>query len=201
MLKIETIWHHLLYSALKKKQFKFTQKYLAELFGYSISTVNHSLKELAKIGAIRKESKFFVLTSFEKLLYYWASVRKFEKDIIYQTNYPANVLEIEGLLPARAVYACYSAARQILKESPADYNKVYFYLPQEDLTAVKKRFPQTKTAQKTNNLCILKMPEAMKQYGPITTLPQTFVDIWNLRDWYARDFLQGLKEKLYGVLS
>lgn len=198
MMKIETIWHHLLYTALTEKQFKHTQQDLAKHFSYSISTVNHALLVPARIGAVRKESKFFVLADCKKLLYYWASVRGLEKDILYQTHSDLSVFQREGVVPETAVYAAYSAGRKLLHEPPADYDKVYFYLPEEKLEQVKKRFVPNKG---TFNLFVLKMPAVMINYGPITTLPQTFVDIWNLKDWYGHDFTAVLEEKMYGLLS
>ena len=66
--------------ALEEKQFKHTQQSLAKLFGYSLSTINHALASPSQLGAIRKESKFFVLEDFQKFLYYWASVRNLEME-------------------------------------------------------------------------------------------------------------------------
>lgn len=198
MKKIETIWHHLLYVALMDKQFKHTQSELALNFGYSLSTVNHALAVPSQIGAIRKESKFFVLEDFRKLLYYWASVRGLEKQILYRTQNDLTVFQREGLVPAKAIYAGYSAAGKLLKEPAADYDKVYFYLVQKDLEEAQRRFPPQKGMP---NLFVLKMPETMAQYGKITTLPQTFVDIWNLKDWYGHDFTKALEEKMYELLS
>lgn len=198
MKKIETIWHHLLYVALVKKQFKHTQQELAKSFDYSLSTVNHALNAPSQIGAIRKETKFFVLEDFKKLLYYWASVRGLEKEILYRTQNDLTVFQREGLVPAEAIYAGYGAAGKLLGEPPADYEKVYFYLGQKDLEEAKRRFPPEKG---TANLFVLKMPETMPQYGKITTMPQTFVDIWNLKDWYGHDFTKVLEEKMYELLS
>lgn len=199
MRKIETIWHHILWLALEEKQFKHTQQELAKFFGYSLSTINHALTAPTQLGAIRKESKFFVLENFQKLLYYWGSVRNLENDIIYQTYFDADILEIEGLLLPESIYAGYSAGRQILKQAPADYSKVYCYFSKADLAKVKERFPANK--EKPANLFILKQHPAMKHYGSVTTLPQTFVDIWNLKDWFSRDFTQKLEEKINGILS
>jgi len=199
MRKIETIWHYILWSALEEKQYKHTQQSLAKLFGYSLSTINHALASPSQLGAIRKESKFFILEDFQKLLYYWASVRNLEKDIIYQTYFDADVLEIEGLLPPESIYAGYSAGRRILKEAPADYSKVYCYLFEVDIVKVKERFPESK--KKPANLFILKQHPTMKNYGEISSLPQTFVDIWNLKDWFSHDFTQKLEEKINGILS
>ena len=198
MKKIETIWHYILFSALQG-DYKHTQTDLAKRFSYSLSTVNHALNVPTSIGAIRKTSRFFVLNDFTKLLYCWASVRNFEKDIIYTSFYDGTVTEIEGLVNPEAIYACYSAGRNILKESPADYSKVYFYIPEEFLDNVKNRFPEK--SKKGSNIFVLKMPKSMLAYGNITTLPQTFVDIWNLRDWYSKDFVKSLEEKINGILS
>jgi hypothetical protein len=41
----------------------------------------------------------------------------------------------------------------------------------------------------------------MAKYGPVTTLPQTFVDIWNLKDWYGQEFIKRLEEKINAILS
>ena len=198
MRKIETIWHHLLQAALAEKHFKHTQQGLAGFFGYSVSTINHSLVAPTQIGAIRKESKFFILENFQKLLYYWASVRNLEKDIIYRTHCATTVKEIEGLIPSEGIFACYSAASRIFDEPPADYSKVYFYIEEQNIEKVKQRFPQTKGQE---NVFVLKAPAVLKNYGQITTLPQTFVDIWNLKDWYGQDFTRAIENKINGILS
>lgn len=200
MKKIETIWHHLLWSALAEKQFKHTQQELAKIFAYSLSTVNYALSIPSQIGAVRKESKFFVLQDFFKLLYYWGSLRNLNKDLIYQTYVAGPVLETEGMVPAESVYAGYSAARLLLGEAPADYDKVHLYFPVEQLVKIKERFPLS-GEKKPANLFVYKFHSQMNRYGSFTTLPQTFVDIWNLKDWYSRDFIQALEEKIHGILS
>lgn len=199
MLKIETIWHHLLQQALQEGQYKHTQQKIAENFGYSLSTVNHALKIPSQMGAVRKTSKFFVLEDFDKLLYYWASVRNLKKDVVYETFVDESVIEIEGLIPPESIFACYTAAKKILGEPPADYAKVYFYVFDKNLGTVKERFPANQ--KKEPNVFVLKAVEAMTRYGEVTTLPQTFVDNWNLSDWYAKDFVNALAEKINGLLS
>ena len=39
-----------------------------------------------------------------------------------------------------------------------------------------------------NNLFVLKTYPKQINYGSVASLPQTFVDLWNLSDWYAKDF-------------
>jgi len=199
MKKIETLWHHILYEALTHQQFKFTQQGLAVQFSCSLSTVHHALAMPTKIGAIRKETKFFVLAYPMKLLLYWASLRNLTRWIIYQTYSPLSIQEREGQVPPTAIYACYSAARKILIEPPADYEAVYLYDTAENLSEIARRFPED--TRKRPNLFVLKDSAVMRPYGSVTTIPQTYVDIWNLGDWYAHDFIQGLEEKIHGLLS
>lgn len=201
MKKIETIWHHVLHEALLQRRYRHTQQELAQAYRYSLSTIHHALAVPAQIGAIRKESKFFVLESFQKLLYYWASLRKLKRDVIYQTSVDQPVLTLEGFAIPSSIFACYSAARLHLKEPPADYAKVYFYVAEQDLGILKERFPPNPDKKKQANVVILRMPPTLVRYGSCATLVQTFVDIWGLSDWYARDFTLALEEKIKGCLG
>ncbi|MCX6792136.1 MAG: hypothetical protein NT149_03815 [Candidatus Gottesmanbacteria bacterium] len=199
MLKIETIWHHILYLALEKGQFQSTQKALAYELGYSLSTVHSAIRQIADIGAADVSSRFFVLRDVKKLLYFWATHRNFKKDIIYQTYVDEPILEIEGRCPDGAIFACYTAARMILKEPPADYSKVYFYFDKTKIDTLTKRFPEVKSD--SPNLFVLDVFPKQPEYGVTTTLAQTFVDVWNLHDWYAKDFLIELERKIDELLS
>lgn len=199
MKKIETTWHHLLWSALEKHQFKHTQKNLADYFGYSLSTINLAVKKAVSIGAVKMSGKFFVLSDPKKLLFYWATHRNLNKDIIYKTHSDLPISEIEGLIPPQSTIGGFSAAKKILGEAPSDYSKIFFYLPQEEVETAKKRYPPS--LRELKNIFILKSYPKQKEYGQITTLAQTFVDLWNLPDWYAKDFLTSLEEKIDGLLS
>lgn len=194
MQKIETIWHYLLWQALEKKKFRHTQKSLSERFGYSLSTVNLSIKKAEAVGAIKMSGKFFTVSDVKKLLYFWATHRNLSRDITYKTWVDEPILEIEGLIPDGAIFACYTSARRILKEPPSDYSKVYFYFDEGNLETVKKRFPESGSLD--SNLFVLKLHPTMLSYGQVATLPQTYIDIWNLADWYAKDFLKALEERM-----
>ena len=200
MKKIEIIWRELLYQTIEKKNRRFTQKGLAEKFNFSTSTVFQALKAPRKMGAVRVTGRFFVLEDPEKLLYHWASVRNFNKDIIFSGRVELPVFEIEGRMPSGIVFGGYTAARQILKEASADYDKVYVYLkPQPSaLKKIKERFQSGKGR---TNLFVLKADPFLENYGERTILAQTFVDIWNFEDWYAKEFVNSLKRKIDGFLS
>ncbi len=191
MKKIEIIWRHLLYQVWEKEENHFVQKKLAKQFGFSLSTISQALKAPRKMGAVRVSSRFFTLSDPEKLLYYWASVRNLEKEVVYRTKVNLPILEIEGQMPARVIFGGYSAYRLKFGLCPADYDKVIIY--SQDSKALKKRFPLDKGYP---NLWVLKADPFLKNYGQITPLAQIFVDLWNLPDWYAKEFINNLREKL-----
>lgn len=199
MKKIETVWHHILTEALNEGRFRYTQQEIAQRFRYSLSTVYHALCIPTEMGAVRKAGKFFVLQDFKKLLYYWASFRTLTRDLIYSTAASLPVREIEGLALPGSIYGAYSAAKRLLGEPPADYSKVYFYILPDRLPEFERRFPLN--PKQPANTFALKMLPVMANYGPTTTFVQTFVDLWNLTDWYARDFTQTLEAKIDGLLS
>jgi len=195
MSKKEIIWREILFQAIEQKNRQFTQKELAAKFGFSLSTVFNALKAPRQIGAIKVTGRNFQVIDIEKFLYLWATGRNLKKDIIYQTRVDESVLNIEGLMPPSAIYGAYSAYRLKFKSAPADYDKVYIY--SADIEEIKKRFPAVNAVKtKTPNLIVLKADEFLKNYGQTTTLAQTFVDLWNLSEWYAKDFLEALKEKI-----
>ena len=193
MFKKEIIWREILNRAIEKKQFEFTQSELARKYGFSLSTVFNALKIPRLQGAIKVAGKNFSIVDLEKLLYIWATQRNLKKEIIYQTTAAKSAKEIEGLMPAGITYAAYSAYSQKYSEAPADYDKVYVYAGEQELAEIKKRFPQAKGRE---NIFVFNKDLFTAPDTRVTADAQTFVDLWNLSDWYAKDFLQKLKEKI-----
>ena len=196
MKKKDIIWREILYQVIKKKKFQFTQKELAEKFGISLSTVFSSLRIPRRLNSIEVTGRYFRVRNPEKFLYLWATERNLGKDIFYSTHYEGNVFEIEGLMPENIIYAAYSAFRKSFGTVPADYDRVYVY--SEEMEEIKKRFPLQKGYQ---NITVLKTDSFLKLYGSFSPLPQTFVDIWNLPEWYAQDFYLDLKRRIDGLLA
>lgn len=194
MAKKELIWREILFQAIEKKKFEFTQKELAEKFGFSLSTIFNALKVPREIGAIKVTGRNFSVVDAEKFLYIWATQRSLGKEIIYQTYVSENVSGIEGKMPAEIIFGGPSAYVLRYKDAPADYAKVYVYAKEINLEEIKKRFPETKGEA---NLFVLKNDPLLSQYGNITPDVQIFVDLWNMKDWYAKDFLNALKNKLF----
>lgn len=195
MLKKEILWREILTQAVKNKKIYFTQKELAEKFGFSLSTVFNALKIPRSQGAVNVAGRNFNVIDAEKFLYIWATQRNLNKEIIYKTFYPKNAKEIEGMMSPGIIYGAYSAYSQKYKESPADYDKVYVYSEEKDLEEIKRRFPKEKGEP---NIFVLKSDPYLKKFGDITPDTQTFADLWNLKNWYAKEFINKLKEKMFG---
>ena len=192
MTKKEVIWREILFQALENKKTEFTQKELAEKYGFSLSTVFNALKVPRGVNAIEGK-RGFKIRDIEKFLNLWATFRNLKKDIIYQTNIKKSVREIEGEAPPAVIFGAYSAFLKKYKEAPADYDKVYLYCSEEKIKEIEARFPLQKGYA---NLLILKADPWLASFGEITPDCQTFVDLWNLPEWYAKDFLNSLKEKI-----
>lgn len=190
MKKIEIIWREILESAPKNPIFE--QKKLAEKYGFSTSTVFAAVKPLRNIGAIDVTGRNFRVINLEKILLFWATHRDLTHDLIYTTHVDTPVMEIEGLADNEIIYGCYSAARFLLKVAPSEYDKVYLYA--SDLTTLKLRFPKINHSP---NIFVLQSDPYLYNFGKTTPPSQTFVDLWNLKDWYAADFIKVLKEKYY----
>lgn len=191
MTKKEIIWRHILCQTISRRRAKFTQKELAALFGFSLSTIFNALAVPRKIGAVEVRGRFFRVRDPEKFLILWATARHLQRDIIYSTHVDAGPRTMEGQMPPGVIFGAYSAYRLSYLDVPADYDKVYVY--SDDVAAVKKRFPSVKGYA---NLFMLKPDPYLTSFGKSTPDVQTFVDLWNLEDWYARDFLTALKEKM-----
>ena len=194
MKKIEFVYREILYLSLEKKNNKMTQLAVASKLGISLSTVNHALKPLRAMGAIDVKLKNFIVIDKRKILYHWASLRNISKDVVYATRVDKPVQKIESEMPADAVYGAFTAYKFKFRDVPADYSEVYVYGSEE----IKKRFPENKNVP---NLFVLKKDDLMESYGKTTTLAQTFADLWNLKEWYAKEFLIALKNKINKLIK
>lgn len=194
MSKKELIWREILIQSLERKKFDFTQSELAEKLGVSLSTVFNALKIPRQSGAVRVTGRNFSVIDAEKLLYIWATQRNLLKDIIYKTNISESAQKIEGRMPEGIIFGGYSAYVARHKDAPADYAKVYVYAEDDKLEEIKNRFPEKKGEA---NLFVLKSDPWLKRFGNIVPDVQSFVDFWNMGDWYAKDFLNALKNRLF----
>lgn len=193
MLKKELIWREILHKCFEEGILSFTQKELAERLKVSLSTVNNALKLPRATGAIGVTGRNFRIKDKEKFLLLWASHHRLEKDIIYQTHVDSRIQESEGQVPPSVIFGAYSAYAKKYGIPSADYDTVYIYAEANALPEIRRRFPKEKGLA---NLFVLKADQGLKNYDGVTPNIQTFVDLWNLPQWYAKDFLEDLKKKL-----
>ena len=196
MRKAELVYREMLRGVMEEKTARFTQLELAGALGISLSTVNNALRPLRQMGAVKVKRRCFEAVNTRKMLYYWASVRNLEKDIIYATRagIKTTVSEVEKEMPPAVVFTAYSAYKFRFNDAAADYSEVYVYCGEENLKELVKRFPQKKG---NPNLFVLR-----KDFrGSKVSVAQIFVDLWNLREWYARDFVKALEERINGILA
>ena len=194
MKNAELIFREILYKTMEEKKFDFTQSELSKKLDISLSIINSAVKKLESIGAIKIKQRGFNVLDIKKILYLWASLRDLNKDLIFKIRIEAPVREIERLMP-NILFTAYTAYKFIFKETPADYSEIYAYASDEELEIIKKRISTLKTSGKNSNLFILKKDNLIKSYHTLP-LAQLFVDLWNLKEWYAKEFLISLEKKI-----
>ncbi len=190
MKKNELVYREILLEAMERKNKSLTQLVLSKRLGISLSTVSNALKPLRKMGAVNVRLKSFEIADTRKILLYWASIRRLERDIIYAARATLAAVEIEKAMPSDVVFGAYSAYKFMFKQMPADYSEVYVYAGR--LEEIRKRFPESKGPP---NLFVLK-----KDFDKMT-VAHLYADLWNIREWYAREFLKALEERIHGLLS
>jgi len=182
MLKIEYVWRELLYQAIELENPYFQISALSKKFGLSTSVVAHALKPLKELSIIETAKTRSQIINAEKLLFFYATRRRFGKDIVYQTFSPLALKQREASLPSSTYLTAFSAMRLYYHKTPADYDHVYFYT--DEVNEVKNRFV---AINKPPNLFALEADPFLFLY-PKTPLAQIFADLWNLPEWYARDY-------------
>ena len=189
MKRTEEVYREILHQAEQGNNL-LTQKAISEKLSLSLSNVSNALNPLRRMGAIQVKKMCFHVVNQKKIVYHWASIRNLNKDIIYSTRVQKSVVEIEKSMPDDAVFTAYSGYRLKYKDAPADYSEVYVY--SNNLAEIKKRFPESKN---TPNVFILKPDNNIGKYGKIATDSNLFVDLWNLPEWYAQEFLKAMEQK------
>lgn len=196
MKRTEEIYREILFEAIEKNKKTFTQSEISKKLSISLSIVNLAIKRLNSIGAVKIRQRNFNVLDTKKILYLWASIRNLNKDIVFQARIDASVREIERVLP-NIFYSAYSAYKLRFDEVPADYSEIYVYADGKEFETIKKRIFNFKMSENSRNpnFFVLKKDPSLGLYKEIP-LAQIFVDLWNLKEWYAKDFINAMEEKL-----
>jgi hypothetical protein len=195
MLKKERVYREILFQ-LEARNNIFTQKELATVCSTSISNVNKALEPFEHMNALDKKPSGFRVTDPRKILFYWASIRRLDRDIVYQTFADMPIRTTEQSLPP-CLFTAYSGYKFMFDSTPSDYSEVFAYVNEKNLERAQKRFQRT---EKKPNLIMLRMDEHLQKFN---TIPkgQLFVDLWNINTWYAQEFLKSLEGQMNGILE
>jgi len=195
-MKKERVYREILYYVIEERVKRFKQIELSKACKMSLSSVNYALKPLERMNAIEKKRFGFVVIDPRKILMYWASIRELEKDIVYQTYLNKPVEKIESEVPANSVFTAYSAFKFKFKKIPSEYSEVIIYGKRGDF---EKRFGKEELKFKPN-LIVLNLDEHLLKFK-IAPIAQIYVDLWNLKSWYAKEFLKKLEGIISGILE
>ncbi len=193
MKKKEWVYREITYQVLENKTNLITQKFLSDKCNVSIGNVNHSIKPLESMNAIEKKPRGFRVIDIKKILFYWASIRNLDRDIVYKVFVDDSVINIEKTMPP-VVFTAYSGFKFKFGSVPSDYSEVFVYGNKKDII---NRFPQR---EGRHNLIVLKPDKHLMRFKHVP-LSQLFVDLWNLNTWYAQEFLKVLDVKINGILG
>jgi hypothetical protein len=178
----------------------FTQLELSRTLGLSLSIVNKAIRDLSDINAVRIKQRSFDIIAYDRLLLYWATHRNLKKDIIYRTRADMQVRDIERNMPENIAFTGYTAYKLLFKETPADYSEVYLYATNNSVSELKRRFPQRDGVP---NLIVLKCDPDLENrimgrrlVNSSVCPSQLFSDLWNMNEWYSKDFVDALSKRV-----
>jgi hypothetical protein len=199
MKKQEIIFRSIACAYMSGKR-KFTQLELSNSLGLSLSVVNGAVRSLEEINAVRVGRRSFEVITLDRLLLYWATKRRLSNDIVYQTRIEEPVKEIEGSMPDEVAFTCYTAYKMLFRDVPADYSEVYVYAAEDSLDRIMSRF---KKKEGPANVIVLSADDDLQRSITEKKLAhssvceaQIFVDLWNLKSWYAKDFIDAIQKRL-----
>ncbi|MFP4633851.1 MAG: MarR family transcriptional regulator [Candidatus Aenigmatarchaeota archaeon] len=171
---------------LMKIEGKTTQSEISQKLSVSLSTVNRTVKKLEGMGAVDVRQRSLGVLDKEKILMYLASLRNPSKDMVYETRVEGGVKEIEKNMPGGTDFTAYSAYKFSYGDMPADYSEVYVYAEEDAVDEIKERFPRKDGPA---NLFVLR-----KEVDVTPSL--IFADLWNLREWYSKEFVGDLRDRI-----
>lgn len=171
---------------LMQSKGKVTQSEISEKLGVSLSTVNRTVKKLEGMGAVDVRTRSLEVLDREKILMYLASLRNPRKDVVYETRVEGGVEKIEKNMPGGTEFTAYSSYKFKYGDVPADYSEVYVYAEEEAVEETRERFPKK---EGPSNLFVLR-----KEVEVTPSL--IFADLWNLREWYSKEFVGDLRDRI-----
>jgi hypothetical protein len=191
LTKTEILWRHLLVEAIEHDRRRSSITELAGRFGLAPSTVHRALVVPREMGALDTVRTGLILRDPMRLLLHWAGTRKLSHDRPFRVHTGLPVHEIQERLPANAVATGAAAYARRFRNDVADYSVVYCYHP--DPSAAIESLPDEFGEP---DLVILEPDPFLADYGAISSIPQTYVDLFVTAGWQAQRFLHAMNERL-----
>ncbi len=171
------------------------QQVLAAELGVATSTVHAALRIPRRAGAVAVGGRGFRVADRRKLLLIWAVFRNLDQDTLWASwiNLPPD--RVEALMPPEARFTGPSAVKLFHDIVPADYDHVLVYLPVDGLPDVKHRLaPHLPKRKRGQTRLIVLVPDP--RLGPVVPDEQVYVDLWQMKPWWAADFCRVLEERI-----
>ena len=201
----QAVYRDILEKQLRNPKQKFTENGIARELGVSPNTVSTAVRKLVDIGAAAIYGRYFEVMGVEKALLYWAATRRLQNDIAYATYTNKDTSYIERSMPGGTAYTAYTGYVNLFGNDAAAYGEVYVYATEAGLPAIKRRFEKAlfSPASRYANLIVLKPDKILngmiennaleKATVPVT---QLYVDLWNIKEWNAYEFIKKLKKRI-----
>ncbi len=191
MMRKEELYLYITTKFMEDHIYTFTQKGLAQKLDMSISVIHNALQPLREMGAITVNNRDFQVFDLEKILVYWATIRRINKEIVYSTFVAESIETIESTMPGNSIFTAYSGYKFKVGDVPADYSAVYVYGGEKE---IRKRFSEKKGPKNLFVLHSLPIIEELSSEG-VAPLSLIFVDLWGLRDWYSKEFIKDFRRR------
>jgi DNA-binding transcriptional ArsR family regulator len=194
MFKKEWVYREIACSFLEDRNTKFTELALSRKFGISLSTVHHALAPLKHAGIVYPISRGFRLSGLGRLLSFWATQRALRREVLLRMPI-ASATSAEKEMPSGVIFGGYAAYRMRYKEAPADYSELIVYASDAQAGEIRRRLSGMKG---NSTLLVLKKDPFLSSYAKagICPDPQVYVDLWNMKEWYAADFRRALGKRM-----
>ena len=130
---------------------------------------------------------------------FWSSLRNLQRDVVYSTRVPGSFREIERDLTDGSILTAYTAFNYRFNEAPADCSEIWVYVQEKMIFEVENRFPPTALP---GYFFFLKGDKALEENSRrhsnglnIVSIPQHYVDLWNIPSWYSKEYVSLLEKK------
>ena len=149
---------------------------------------------------MRVKQRSLDVIALDRLLLYWATAQKLKKRHCIPDKGKCTCKGDREEHANGIAFTGYTGYRLVFNDALADYSEVYLYATEESLKEIKRRFEPN---DRIPNVIVLKcdsdLETAIKRHrlkASSVCPAQLFADLWNINQWYAKDFVDALSKRL-----